>query len=400
MKWFLLFIALVLLFQPVRSQDDVFVLVDVSGNPLIQPQHTYLTTAERRQAVQFVSNLLTGTINPSAFPDWEPTNLDPKAQRMYQNPSTPILKQGSKVYLIPYGNHSRYLDFKEFTIQNPTIDISLIVNEMNSYRYNDQLTFEKLAVAKTVEIAKSKNLQKYLIFQISGLGGDQTASIPYTSTEQKMVADYESSTEISSLGSFRLNLPDKNYSISIKEFDISRLINPSSSTTPPSGSTTPPPLRNKLTITSPIGDKDKPFEFAPDETMLVSWRCTGCDANPTFSMRISGINGTDYGKSHTVVNSYSKRITLPKGDYKISISAQNMAASPVYVSINSGGNGAWLVFLLILIVIALAIYFGKNLLFRDHKSSQGKTKKDDDEFFEGKQPSSSGSGSSNDGEYF
>ncbi len=402
-KWLLLIICSFLIMQQVYSQDDIFLLVDVSGNPLNQPASTHLSISERKQAIQFVNDLLTGSIDPHNYSDWEPTNLVGKAQQMFSKSSTPVLKQGSKVFLIPYGDKLRYQDFEEFEIVNPLSDFTKVLIKTNTFNYEDQLTFEKLAIAKTVEIAKGKNIQKYLVFQICGLGGDQTASTPYTALEKQMIDDYESTTQTNSLGSFRYNKSGKNYSISIKEFDISRLLNPNRPS-PGSGSSGPtiPPAQPKiLAITSPSGSNETPTEFKKDETISVTWRCKGCEDNPKFILRITGIDGSNYQVSHTVISSFSKKITLPKGNYKINLSSQYLVANPVYISISSGGSGAFWFFLFIVLLIGLAIYFGRSFFVNDKKYTPRTLKKENDQsFFYEKQKNTFGSSNTKEDEYF
>lgn len=376
----LLLLAFMAFSTSIFSQNVVFVLIDVSGNPLRQPQSTWITSSDRRDAINLVRALLLGNYSMADFPNWSPNHLSPRLQLIYQGSGSSLLQPNSRLFLIPYGEKDRYLDFEEFSIVSPSTDVKGFIDMAYNLRYKDQLTFEKLAIAKAVRISRDNDYANFLIIQIGGLGGDKTASQQYSPHEQSMLDDFDSGVDIISHGSFRIANPAKELTVSIKEYDINTLINWYVKTNNEQDTIIPEFIqRPELRIISPSGSRSNPFKQDVGKPILISWRCRHCEPTPKFLIRITGIDGTLFGKSYTVDNAYTRSLNLETGNYRISLSSGNISASPVYVSVKGSSGGIWLFLFLIGGLIALLIIIVKKQFFKTGKT---KDKFDDNTDFD------------------
>ncbi len=390
----LLILVFLALSTTMFSQNAVFVLIDVSGNPLRQPQSTWITSAERRDAINLVKTLLVGNYSSADFPNWTPNHLSTRLQLIYQGSGGALLPTNSNLFLIPYGEKDRYLDFEEFSVTSPANDIKDFMNTAYNLRYTDQLTFEKLAIAKAVRISRDNNYTNFLIIQIGGLGGDKTGSERYLPHEQSMLDDLDSGVNTISHGSFRIKDQSKELTVSIKEHDISTLIH---WTQISNQGRQPPPPSPELRIISPSGSRASPFKQDADKPLLITWQCRHCEQPARFLIRVTGVEGTSFGKSYSVNNAYTQILNLERGNYRISVSSGNTSASPVFVSIKGSNPGAWLFFIFIIGLIALLVFVLKRQFFKNGKVKEN-SEYDDQEMYT--QRKDSRTANSSDEDYF
>jgi hypothetical protein len=365
----ILAIILLTLTQGLYSQNNVFLLVDNSGNPLNQHSSSYITRAERLEAVTFAKDLIKGNVNKTNYNKWTPSHLNQEIQDIYEGKQRPLIQQGSYFILMPYGDHDRYKEFKISMISNISTDFDKAFNKINSFNYSDQNTFETLAMAKASDIALDQNFTTYYLINISGLGGDHTGSFPYSQDENNFITNYRSGTSMTSCGTFNYSDPNKTFGIAIYKMDISILAKGSNiSTTGQTGIVQQPNvLERKIELNGELGTSNKPMIINKNKPVFVSWKCLGCEPEPTFRIIVRGINGNKFNKNYTQKNTFSKSLMLEPGIYRINVSSNGLQSKPLYVKVEGTSGGGFLLLLIILGLVGVGAYYGYKYFFRDNQ---------------------------------
>ncbi|MDR2971947.1 MAG: hypothetical protein LBU83_08475 [Bacteroidales bacterium] len=116
----------------------------------------------------------------------------------------------------------------------------------------------------------------------------------------------------------------------------------------------------KIKITSPVGTSKKPNEIK-GEKVNISWRCPDCDENTTFTVSISGTDGTKMKDKQKPIKTKNFSVSingLSSGKYRITVSGTNGASSDTtFIEVRSDGAAGWLLILLLLIGAGIGIYF-------------------------------------------
>lgn len=381
MKTIFIIIVLVLNAFFVNAQSDVFILIDVSGNPLNSSNK--INHSERKQAIELCKQLLSGNVTQSDFSNWEAKNLDNFVAKAYKTGNNNFLGSINSITVVPYGEKNTYKKFKIFQNSSGQASLKQAIEYANSLRYDNQLTFGELARAKAANIAIDANIKSYYLFEISGLGGDQTGSKGISSTQQNLIDEYKSSAEISPIGLFILN--GKPLRISVKVVNITTMAGNSNTSGNKGIITSNNVNRKSLKIISPIGTNTD-YEVVDEKNGLnISWLCLGCDKNTEYTVTAKNIK-TKKSKKEKVIGRNNSMMQLSPGKYTISIKGKGLPScqnNNQYIEIKGkGNNGGWFFFLFLIAIAGAAFYFKKNDPFGwwDKDKKKQKSKDNDNEF--------------------
>ena len=350
-------------------QNNIFFLVDVSGNPLNMGVQTHITYSERQEAISLASDLIKGTFIKNKYANWKASHLNSEIQNIYDGKGTSLLQQNSYLIIMPYGDHDRYKDFEIYMLNNIPVDFDRAISKTKSFKYGDQSTFESLARAKAADIALDQNFKDYYLICISGLGGDNTGSQPFTLEENNFIKNYEGGAQLVPCGTFSYSDRNKTFGIVIHKVDISILANGKNITQGGQiGIVQPANLPDKkLEIAGNSSNPSKPLVIKEGAPLSISWRCLGCDPNPTFNISVKGTNNTRYSKNYSQKNNTHLSLNLEKGTYKITVrSSCGLQSKPLFVKMEGKSGGGFFLIILLLALLGLGGYKAFKYLFRDN----------------------------------
>ena len=354
-----------LLFGAGVSQESVFLLVDVSGNPLAHPNK--ISEKMRQEALHLAKNMMMNCFRPAEFPDWVLSGItDNQIQAIVDGRGKPLIGTGGFLMLMPFGDRNAYQDFKINPIENYPEDIERFFQF--HFSYVQQQTYSEIAKAKAADVAAEAKIDSYFLIVIIGLGED-TNSERYTPEELNYLDAYRSSVQVNSLAIFRYAVDAVDYKVEISRIDISKM-----RTISPSDDTKGKMIRQKnvdrkvLEIISPPGSKDEPY-FTETTDLLVSWRCIGCDENAFYKIIVTDLKA-GHTVSHPTTHQMQQNISLQPGEYKIVVFGENLRSKPRYVSISASGGCGNIFWLLILFAVFLVSYLIKKQIRKDQKKYQ------------------------------
>lgn len=325
----------------VYSQNNVFVLVDVSKS---------VTQKELNDAKQALKEVLTGSSLSKAF----------ISQGSQQDLVNFKMAQGDKLAIVKFGSllTTSAINPSPTIIQNVNADISQVFNSA-SWTPIDGQTYLTLAKAKIAEYAKNQNITKYKLYVISdnihddfGRAGRPNYPDDYT---RNLVEGYHTSTNpVNEAGPTKLKFDKaKDFTLSfIPNVDVSNYTLPV--VTPPTIIDAENPA---ITITSPPEAKKGNEHEVKTEAVTITWNCPTCPQGIKYTVRVSQYDGGKFRNSKKC-DAPTATFTLPDGKFRITVSATNTTASSDYtcISVSTGGYG-WLLFLLILIVGGAVAYY-------------------------------------------
>lgn len=366
------------------AQQSVFVLIDVSGNPLDLPDSKKITPEMRDEAVSLVKAVITATYDSTLFENWIPKKLQGEVLNIYAGRGQALLDKNGYLLIMPYGDRDTYEHFRINLIQNYPADFDTYYNYATGLSYRDPWTYEDIATAKAADIAldPNVNIRNYYLFKIKGLGGDITGSRPYTPEDLEYLANYI--RDDFSLGKFVYKDISKQYSIEVSKVDISKMTT--------QGTIIKPIHVDKpvLEIISPAGTKKNPYKAKKGQPFGVAWKCMGCGDSSDFTVSVRG----EKSELKKVKNKYSTTLQLDQsGDYTVSVSATGInSKNKVYISVSGGGSGSGFWWLLLVILIGLVIYYViKNDPFGWKENKEKPENKGRKDFFGTSKGSNSGS---------
>ena len=351
---FILIISIILWGFNSYPQKDVFVLVDVSGNPTMNPAYSSISRNERIEALDLVKDMILNEFDSMKYPAWQSFKLKDIFEQNYNSRGNTIVTQNSILAIIPFGEKNTYKNFKIYELNSPKMDVKTAFNLAHTLTYTDQLTFENLATAKTADIAAAAGISSYYLIKIVGLGGDQTGSQLLDQNEKKYILNFESAANTESLGSLFLK-NNKPYSIVFKKVDIAGFQNQIKKSA--RGTITKSNVEKaRIKIIKPTGTTEKPAKFSKSDPVKISWICLGNDPKTKFSVRLTNLQTS---KSITEkVNGFSTSVNLSQGTYRASVSSKGLSSSkPEIIRVSGGGGGIW--FFVLLCLVGLVYYLLK-----------------------------------------
>ena len=241
-------------------------------------------------------------------------------------------------------------------INNFNTDVTNTLNSI-SWSPTDNNTFISLAKAKIAEYAVRNSITNYkLIIITDNIQTDFAKGIlNYCNTDAKALAESYKSGVIEGVYTSLKFSPSADFTIHlIQSVDVSKYTLPG--VTPPTIIDTENPV---ITITSPPEAKKGNEHEVKTEAVTITWNCPTCPQGTKYTVLVSQY---DYdGKKFRDTKKCdlpTATFPLPDGKYRITVSASNIIASSDYtcISVSTGGYG-WLLFLLILIVGGAVAYY-------------------------------------------
>lgn len=309
--------------QPVK---DVFVLIDVSA--------TMRDDAINKEAKQHVKNILLGkfSLSDANRQGW---SMQHKCD-ILEN-SKPIIKKGSFLAIIPFGNKDRYDErtFNRFSDVDSEFDAFFEKN----YRldHKDQLTFLDLARGYAGSLAKAQAIKKsYMIIYSDNLN-NETGSMPYTDYENKIVDSWnvEGINKYKTLGILSRKVGKYTYKIYIGQLEIYDVEVRDEDKAVESSDNDPSPTP-KITITNPKNSSlREPAKVKTKEEVTVSWMgATNANVSITKNNGKSYVRLSPKDRAEAEVKvkggNSAKIIFYDSGNYKVTVSKGSVSTSAYY----------------------------------------------------------------------
>ena len=241
-------------------------------------------------------------------------------------------------------------------INNFNTDVTNTLNSI-SWSPTDNNTFIVLAKAKIAEYAVRNSITNYkLIIITDNIQTDFAKGIlNYCNPDAKALAESYKSGVIEGVYTILKFSPTADFTIHlIQSVDVSKYTLPG--VTPPTIIDAENPA---ITITSPPEAKKGNEHEVKTEAVTITWNCPTCPQGTKYTVLVSQY---DYdGKKFRDTKECdlpTATFPLPDGKFRITVSASNTTASSDYtcISVSTGGYG-WLLFLLILIVGGAVAYY-------------------------------------------
>ncbi len=364
MKYIKLCLAalLTLAFSIIQAQQsqNVVILIDVSGSI---PQQARTKTKE------VVKDILLGRrINdPNFYYEKDPSSTLPVT-------SAPLVSNGSRILLIPFGEKVTSDYVKETTISSFPTDVTNFIDINYPTVFKDNFTFLTLAKAKAAQQAKSRGLSNFLLLVISDGVNDFTAgkSPNYTAYEQQLVENFNSKSNPILEGSYDGYVKFKgsnDFKIPLRYIDIKNYKAPPAPTTTVPPVITPNAIDSSLSIEFPApysaANRKKPV-ITKSNTASISWLCKNCPDNMKYNVAITQVEGGNFKDlSSRGITAPSVSKNLSAGTYKISVSGEvpgsnkPVSSATTYITVEGSGSLWWLWLLLIAAVVAVLLYLNK-----------------------------------------
>lgn len=353
------------LFLSTSGQENVFLLVDVSGSITDRPSIN--------EAKDIVLKILAGTpFHISQYPNWEPyliedRNIDDLINGMS---SSGLISVNSVFAIIHFGEKETSTREHFVTrIRNFPEDFLTFFEENYPNQFNENWTYYSFARAYTAELAKRNQIQEYYLITIWDGRGEQMGPEGYTEYENQLVAAFNnpSTSVVEEVGNLTKELGHtKRYKIEFTRIDITDVVLP-----PPPD---PPDLAVIQLASLANGTRQNPIDIKGN--IQLSWTCSNCPKGVRYKVTITGIDGTTSPKPQPVKPTLSNscNVELDPGKYRIRISGITNNNAPVrsaqtYIKIKGGGGGAgFLIFLLLAAFAGGGYYLWKKQ--RDNKITQ------------------------------
>lgn len=382
-KRFLAFCLLLLTVAGTASaQENVFVLVDVSGNPRGISADSRITAAMRTQAGDLVKQLALGNFDKARFmQDWRLSgNTDPQIQNIVDGSGKPLIEQGGYLLIMPFGDKDTYDRFKLNKIDNLPGDVDRAWRMPT--QYTDQNTFGEIARAKAADVAIDANLKGYYLVVISGLGEDTNSANLYTSQEQDYMDNYRSAVRKNALGIFRYRDNKKDYKIEVSKIDLTRMRNAANTTGTKriiDSSNVDKPI---VEIITPKGNRRSPYSLKGDK-LNVTWSCIGCTKDTEYSVKLLHMENRGASQTQKVKGRTNHTFSMTEGGpYRVVVSNNQGSSSTEFITYEgSGGGGSFLLWLLIIAALAALGYFLYTKLYSGSRKSPAGVVDNDDDFF-------------------
>jgi|GEM_PF-6747859 len=372
MKKIVIFLRLTVLASiviPARAQQNVVLLVDVSGS---------IPNAARNGAKDMVKDVLMGqAISNHAFY----YEMDP--QSTLRMPGTPLVSSGSHVVLIRFGEKVTSDGHSDAILRNFPADLDnfLDAHYPTASEYKDQYTFLTLAKAKAAQVAKQLGMGQFMFLLISdNINDDFTHgnSPNYTGLETQLVESYNSKSnpvmEGGIDGYVRLR-GNNDFKIPLRMLDVGQMktvlpVPPITPITPNGGGTTIITIPDSMPLTIEFsGNLASASRKLPavvkSNSVNISWLCKNCPDNTLYNVVVSTVDGkTKDGNSKNLsLPSLSKN--LESGTYKVMVSGEvpgsnrPVSSAMTYITVDTGG-GAWFLWVVLIAgLIGGSIYMYK-----------------------------------------
>jgi hypothetical protein len=354
----------------VFSQNNVFVLVDVSKS---------VKQSDLISAKQVLTEILLGsTPNNSNIVGGSLTDL---AQfKIKINDKISVVKFGSQITTLSISPNPVY-------VTNISTDI---YSALNSFPLTptDNNTYYTLAKAKIAEYAKKNNISKYMLCIISdenednfGPGGKPNYQSQYI---QELVDNYDTKTNPATANPailVKLNSSSQDFklrfipSIDVSKYNLPGAIPPAVVDTNSSNAV--------ITITSPQeAKKNKEYEMN-SESLNINWSCPNCPQGIKYTVMVSEYDGGRFREIKKDLAANSLKVKVPDGKFRITVSSSNYPATSDFTFVKVSTNSLGWFFALIIIASASAIgyYFWNKK--RQEKIDLYSSNKTDDFFSSG-----------------
>ena len=320
-----------------RSQNDVIVLIDVSGSI---DNDLFL---EGKDGIQ--SLLLGNSIANKFIGDAD--NILKTGQ--------PLIGVGNRLLLLPFGNKNKlgYLNDSKYPMEIMQKVPEDIYKEFTNYpRYpNDTRTSLHLAEVKAGFRAHKDSLSEFILITASDQNPDENTDL--TTSDQNEINTWDNSShkvDNVKIAVFK-NIRDQRYCIIIQKYDISSWTSSYKKKSPPTIMDKAP----KVELAKYKGGSLSEPKVAESKDIALTWFCTNCPDNVTYILNV--INQNDK-KAKNIRNkklsSNSYKCELVSGTYKVTIngiSSDNTTIQPAKTYIKVGGCNpiGWILFIIVLI---------------------------------------------------
>ncbi len=338
-----LFFFLFLVAQTLFAQNNVFVLVDVSGSG---PDKTI-----KVEAGNIVKDLLANQFNSANYSKdwkWSDSLLPPFDRVKGTSQSLLTATLNSTLMIMPFGKQDRYENYKIQKISNLPSDVLAMFDNYYPKIFSDQYTYIEIAQAKAAGVAKTAGFDSFYRIEVT----DAMPVAPQSnySPDEQFLIQNDNSTK-TKLGEFVFG--QTAFRIIFTRVSIAN--SPNLVKTPIAKQNID---KKDLAIIKPSGTLKKPTVLNPP-SVSIAWQCLGCADGTTYT--VSLLNTKDkkvkVAPKKTNESSATFSITEP-GVYKVSVSGDGASARSVYFEVKgkSGGGGFWVVLLLLGAAI-LGYYF-------------------------------------------
>ena len=383
MKRLCTILSFVIFTMSVYAQNNVFVLVDVSGS---------ISPVDLANSKQTLVEVLTNS---------------PLSMAKIKGPSTDLsnfkLNIGDKLSVSLFGSCPRTWNISPSlsNISNIGSDVSNILNTVEWRPILTDNTFIQLAKAKIAEFAVRNRITNYkLIIITDNIQTDfAKGKLSYCNKEAKDLAEsYKSGSNPVIEGVYTLlkyNLSADFTITLIQSVDASNFTLPGGGNSP---SPSPSPIVTPSIILTSLADgkKDNP-KPTNSNSFPISWTCN-CPAGTTFNLALTGMDGKfkDLSKKN-IPGNLVIYTDVPSGIFKISVTASNVNnVKPAFTFVETPSSDYGLiVFLLVLIVAGAVGYYFWNKK-RQKKVDLFTTNKADDIFSKASGGATTGNSSNSD----
>lgn len=359
-----------------RVLKDAFVLVDVSGS--------MRSSQINNEAKQMILDMLKGSCDKLQWRgrDWV-VNIDCDVFTS----GSPIIRAGSLLCVMPFGNKDRCYSRKLMQIQNSELELDSFFNNSYPIVYGDALTYLQLAQAYAGSVAKANNLDKsYVIIYSDGMQEQTSSHYPYNKQENALIDSlgYVGSNSYRKIGVFSKSY--QQYTFKVEIYELTTYNTPFNKEdiiiSPPLGGD-----RGEIKITSPqaktpknpkalkVNDKAKVMWIGSSDAVVYIMRKNNDGKYIRLKRQEPNAKAISHAGNETSIEFYES------GEYQVKIS-DSITSDSVYFSISSRFPFGLIFALIALIAIvgAAAKYFTKKSPIPDpfwgeDTSSRGRTNK-------------------------
>lgn len=336
-----------LLFLTANSQENIFILVDVSESSIKQ---------DLINAKQALFEILSGNNLSNSF-----------VQGGNSQDLAPFkLNSGDKVSISKFGDQqtTKSINPNPVVINNIATDLANLFSTF-PIEPKGKTTYVRLAKAKIAEYAKKNNIKTYKLYMISdeytdnfGSNGKPNYSDPYFS---RLADEYDTKNNPAHEDSFILvrlnNSTNKEFKLTfIPKVDLSKYNLPGNAT--PSTTTNSSYEGSCIQFCFPLkGDcSTKEETEIKTGTLQVCWSCQNCPDNARFDVRVNNIKNNKIKEIKNIPLGFAK-FDLPDGKYKVTVFAINFSASATTTVTISTFNPIWIILFLFLLAAATCGYW-------------------------------------------
>lgn len=361
-----LFIGIILFLFPILVHagdiNDAFVLVDVSGS--------MTDTKTNQEAKSIIQEILIGEFNVSKWKNYGWKLDDSKAQ-VNKLPSSTILRSGSKIYIIPFGEMKRVREWSRYTYKD-ALDFGTFYAQKFPLSFKDAWTYLTLAKAYVGSIALSDGVRSAFVIIYTD-GKPEATKEPLNKEDQTRVDALQAagSNALKKNAILRKNVGgDNHFDIEIWEFVNYKGINMEG--TPIDPDTIKTALSHEphhIQITQPKDGQNikNPHSIKKNEDLKIVW--TGGLASAII---IQKKEGNSWNRIHNAKEVYELKQQgtsaiikfFDSADYKISVRGKEGGSDDLYVNVSTSVLSFLLPLLMIILLGVGGVYvynkfFGK-----------------------------------------